>query len=182
MSKKRCQHGRWKCQCADCGGCAHGKRKGYCSECDPCPHGNVKYTCKACNPCPHGNVKCSCKACNGCPHGKVRRKCAKCSPCPHGKLKQSCSTCNGCVHGKLKYTCKRCKLLPSGAEEIIREAAEAVEVAPPAADDVRRALMETVVPVLDEGMREMVRRGITGTEASVRFLRDHMDEWLRKNE
>ena len=60
---KKCEHGKQKSQCKDCGGsgiCEHGKRKAQCKDCGGsgiCEHGKRKRICKDCGGseiCEHG--------------------------------------------------------------------------------------------------------------------------------
>ena len=59
----KCEHGRQKNKCKECGGsgiCAHGRVKSVCKECGGnsiCVHGRRKSTCKECGGCVHGRVK-----------------------------------------------------------------------------------------------------------------------------
>ena len=104
--RAKCDHGRDKYRCNECGGsaiCPHGRRKSRCKECGGsaiCPHGRIKSTCKACGGsaiCPHGREKPKCKECGGS------------SICAHGKNKYKCKECGGsaiCQHGKRQSRCK----------------------------------------------------------------------------
>jgi hypothetical protein len=124
MSK--CEHGRQKSQCKECGGssiCEHNKRKSQCKECGGsafCEHGRQKSRCKECGGssiCEHGRRKSRCKKCGGssiCEHGRVKSTCKECggsSICEHGRVKSLCKECGGasiCEHGRQKSTCKEC--------------------------------------------------------------------------
>ena len=126
VKNKKCEHGKRKTQCKECGGsacCEHGKRKSICGECGGsqiCEHGKVRSGCKECGGgsiCEHGKVKSHCKECGGsafCEHGKQKAKCRECGGsafCEHGKLKAQCKDCGGsayCEHGKRKAQCKEC--------------------------------------------------------------------------
>ena len=50
-----CPHGRWRKQCAECGGasiCEHGRRRSQCKECGGsqiCEHGRRRHRCKECS-------------------------------------------------------------------------------------------------------------------------------------
>ena len=104
----RCQHGREKRRCKECGGsglCQHGKEKRWCKECG------------GSGLCQHGKRKAQCKECGGsdlCHHGKLRAQCKECGGsafCQHGKRKALCKECGGsglCQHGKQKAQCKEC--------------------------------------------------------------------------
>ena len=124
MSK--CEHGKHKQACKECGGsafCEHGKFKRTCKECGGsgiCEHGKQKQICKECSPktfCEHDKYKYQCKECSPkafCEHGKYKYQCKECSPkafCEHGKQKQKCKECGGssfCEHDKIKSLCKEC--------------------------------------------------------------------------
>jgi len=69
----KCEHGKRKERCKECGGseiCEHGKRKERCKECggsEICEHGKQKAQCKECRGsqiCEHGKQKSSCKKCS----------------------------------------------------------------------------------------------------------------------
>ncbi len=120
----KCEHGRQRSRCTDCGGsgiCPHGREKRQCKACGGSgiyPHGKNK--CKECGGsaiCPHWRIKSTCKECGGgsiCPHGRHKRQCKECGGsriCPHGRRKPTCKECGGsgiCAHGKDKYACKDC--------------------------------------------------------------------------
>jgi hypothetical protein len=124
--RAKCEHGRRKDRCTECGGsqiCAHARDKRTCKECGGsaiCPHGRQKSRCKECGGsgiCPHGRIKSQCRECGGsaiCPHGRQKRQCKECGGsaiCPHGRQKSTCKECGGsaiCAHGKNKYKCKDC--------------------------------------------------------------------------
>jgi len=72
--KYKCEHGRRKSFCKECGGsqiCSHGIRKSTCKECggsEICIHGRRKSECKDCGGseiCIHGRRKSFCKECGG---------------------------------------------------------------------------------------------------------------------
>ena len=124
MSK--CEHGKQKIFCKECGGsgfCEHGKQKRFCKECGGsgfCEHGKFKQYCKECcgsGLCQHGRQKSQCKECGGssiCEHNKQKRRCKECggsSICEHGKYKTNCIECGGssiCEHDKQKRQCREC--------------------------------------------------------------------------
>ena len=126
MSKYKCEHGREKYRCKQCGGsqiCEHGRHKSQCKECDGkafCEHGKRKTDCRECGGtsiCEHGRIKQTCRNCNGkafCEHDKRKQQCRECggtSICEHGKRKTLCKECYGseiCEHGKQKSHCKVC--------------------------------------------------------------------------
>ena len=76
MGKKKCEHGRERSRCKDCGGsgiCEHGRRRNQCKECGG---GSI---------CEHGRLRSQCKDCGGssfCEHGRQRSKCKESLPCP----------------------------------------------------------------------------------------------------
>jgi hypothetical protein len=125
MSK--CEHGKQKTHCKECGGsafCEHNKFKQYCKECGGssiCEHGKRKTNCKECGGssiCEHGKIKAQCKECGGsafCEHEKRKAICKDCNGsafCEHGKYKAHCKKCGRgyvlCEHGKRKAHCKEC--------------------------------------------------------------------------
>ena len=104
----KCEHGRQKHQCKDCGGssiCEHGRQKHQCKECGGsgiCTHGRQRHQCKECRGwgiCTHGRQKHQCKECGGsgiCPHGRQKSTCKECGGsriCPHGREKRTCKDC-----------------------------------------------------------------------------------------
>ena len=125
MSK--CEHGKRKAQCIECGGtsiCEHRKRRSTCKECGGtsiCEHMKQKKSCKECGfgyvLCKHLKTKAQCKECGGsafCQHGKYKSHCRECGGsvfCQHGKEKNYCKECGGisiCEHGKRKAQCIDC--------------------------------------------------------------------------
>ena len=126
VKHKKCEHGKRKSECKECGGvsiCEHGKVKSQCKDCGGgsiCEHGKVKAHCKECRGsafCEHGRQKSQCKECGGasiCSHGRIKSQCKDCggsSICEHGKVKSHCRECGGsmfCEHGKRKSECKEC--------------------------------------------------------------------------
>ena len=123
---KKCEHGRQKSYCKECGGssiCEHRRQKSTCKECcgsSICEHGRQKSYCKECGGssiCEHGRQKSYCKECGGgsiCEHGKIKSSCKDCgggSICEHGRIKSTCKECGGgsiCEHGRRKSQCKDC--------------------------------------------------------------------------
>lgn len=87
---KKCDHGRQKNVCSDCGGASI------------CEHGRRKYRCTNCN----GNGICE--------HKRERARCRECNGsqiCDHGRRKEQCKDCDGngiCEHNKHRYFCKIC--------------------------------------------------------------------------
>jgi len=106
--RPKCQHGRTKTYCFECGGgslCEHRNRKSLC-----------KY-CKGGSICEHDKEKTRCVECHGgsiCVHNKRKSCCVECgggSICIHEKQKRNCRICNEsyfCEHGKQKPSCKTC--------------------------------------------------------------------------
>ena len=123
---KKCEHGKIKNQCRECGGssfCEHGIRKFTCKKCggtEICVHGKRKPICKECGGsdiCIHNKQKQTCKECGGseiCRHNKQKHRCKECggtSICIHGISKYYCIKCDGngiCIHKKPKHSCKEC--------------------------------------------------------------------------
>ena len=90
-NKNRCEHGREKSKCKDCGGvsvCCHGRIK---SQCKDCGGGSI---------CSHNRQKSRCKDCGGsqiCPHNRDKSKCKDCGGsqiCPHNRQKSICKECD----------------------------------------------------------------------------------------
>lgn len=119
MVVSKCEHGRQKCRCRECGGvsfCEHGRIRINCKECGGsqiCEHGRAKQHCKTCKGsalCEHGRRKDRCKECGGvglCEHGKQKSHCKDCSGsqiCEHGKQKPKCPDCKGALICKSKHT------------------------------------------------------------------------------
>jgi hypothetical protein len=114
MSK--CEHGKRKSECKECGGsqiCEHGRQKSQCKECGGasiCEHGRIKSRCKECGGasiCEHGRVKSNCKECGGsqiCEHGRHKSYCKQCGG------SQLCKTPLCETKGNCKYQghCLRC--------------------------------------------------------------------------
>ncbi len=107
---KKCEHGKRKSRCVECGGseiCEHGKRKSRCTDC-----GNGSELCE------HKRIRTVCIECRGsqiCEHQKIRTRCIDCKGsqiCEHKKLRALCVDCDGsqiCEHKIPKYRCKDCK-------------------------------------------------------------------------
>jgi hypothetical protein len=66
MERKKCEHGKQKSRCKECGGsqiCEHGKQKSSCKECGGsqiCEHGKHKSSCKECG----GSALCKSSHCD----------------------------------------------------------------------------------------------------------------------
>ena len=126
IEKNKCQHGKRKNLCKDCGGseiCQHQKIKSYCKDCGGaqiCEHNRVRSSCKDCGGgsiCEHQRIRSTCKNCGGgsiCSHDKVRSKCLECgggSICSHDKVRSICKECKGgsiCQHDKERRRCEEC--------------------------------------------------------------------------
>ncbi len=127
IDPRKCEHGKFKQACKECGGsavCEHGKFKRICKECNGsayCTHNKNKIYCKDCSPksyCIHDKFRKTCIECNGsdtCEHNKLKYLCKECGGkgiCIHNRQKLSCKDCgNGssiCSHGKNKQICKDC--------------------------------------------------------------------------
>jgi len=124
MSK--CEHGKRKSYCKECGGsqiCEHERIKSSCKECGGsqiCKHGRQKIFCKECcgsQICEHGKRKTECKDCGGisiCIHKRNKSECKECGGsqiCEHEKIRSKCKECNGgsiCIHKKIRTICKEC--------------------------------------------------------------------------
>ena len=90
MPNVKCEHGKQKSRCSECGGgnlCEHGKQKYHCKECGGsgiCEHGKQKHHCKGCGGsgiCEHEKEKYHCKECGGsqiCVHEKRKSRCKEC--------------------------------------------------------------------------------------------------------
>mmetsp|Transcript_30121 Transcript_30121/g.70161 ORF Transcript_30121/g.70161 Transcript_30121/m.70161 type:complete len:251 (-) Transcript_30121:796-1548(-) len=86
----KCEHGRPRSTCKECGGisiCQHMRPRAQCKECGGssfCAHGRRRSTCKECGGssiCAHGRQRHQCKECGGssiCAHGRQRRQCGDC--------------------------------------------------------------------------------------------------------
>ena len=124
---KKCEHGKNKFICKECGGkgiCIHDKIKSYCKECGGsqiCIHDKIRYKCKECGGgefCVHDKNKHLCKECGGsqlCVHEKRKDYCKDCGGtqiCIHGISRYTCKECSNkayCSHGVYKGHCKECK-------------------------------------------------------------------------
>lgn len=105
---RKCEHGKAKHRCKDCGGSSF------------CEHGKRKYTCKECggsHVCEHNRVRICCKECDGsqvCEHNRLTTRCKDCgggSICEHKKRRGLCKDCGGgqlCRHDLEKRACKTC--------------------------------------------------------------------------
>ena len=77
MGNKKCEHGRQRSRCKDCGGsgiCEHWRER---SRCKDCGGGSL------------------------CKHGRLRSRCTECGGsgiCEHGRQRRICKECGGGVH------------------------------------------------------------------------------------
>jgi hypothetical protein len=106
--KNKCEHGRERSHCKECGGgsiCEHGRERSQCKDC-----GGASI-------CEHGRIRSKCKDCGGasiCEHNRLRSTCKDCggaSICVHNRLRSTCKECGGasiCEHNRLRSTCKDC--------------------------------------------------------------------------
>ena len=100
MVKKKCEHGRQRSRCKDCGGSSF------------CEHGRRRHDCKDCG---GGSI---------CEHGRLRNRCKDCGGsgvCEHGRRRSRCKDCGGsgiCEHGRQRSVCKRNDL---GQITVLRE-------------------------------------------------------------
>jgi hypothetical protein len=122
----KCEHGRKKNICRDCGGasiCSHDRRRNRCRDCGGssiCSHGRQKNRCRDCGGasiCSHGRRRSDCRDCGGssiCNHGRRRNFCKDCrgaSICNHGRIRSQCVECKGasiCNHGRRRSDCVQC--------------------------------------------------------------------------
>lgn len=126
---KKCEHGRQKYRCRDCGGsgiCEHGRQKVICRDCKGsgiCPHDKHKSICKPCGGikiCEHSNQRFQCKPCGGssiCEHGNQKAQCTGC-----GTGSSICKTplCSTIGNPKYKKYCTRCYVFMFPDDPIIR--------------------------------------------------------------
>ena len=67
------------------------KYRSKCKVCSKCEHGRTRYACKECGGsqiCEHGRERCRCKECGGsqiCEHGRIRSKCKECRAAKAGR-------------------------------------------------------------------------------------------------
>ena len=126
MVSNKCEHGKRKSRCKECGGseiCEHNKRKSRCKECGGsqiCEHNKVRSHCKECGGsqiCEHNKARSHCKECGGsqiCEHNKQKNRCKECGGsqiCEHNKVRSHCKECGGsqiCEHNKVRSHCKEC--------------------------------------------------------------------------
>ena len=123
---RRCEHGRRRYHCKECGGagiCKHNRRRSQCKECGGagiCKHNRRRYECKECGGasiCKHNRRRYECKECGGagiCKHSRVRSQCKECggsSICKHNQHRRHCKECGGasiCKHNRRRAQCKEC--------------------------------------------------------------------------
>ena len=105
-TKGPCEHGvKYRSQCKVCLKCEHGRNRYACKEC-----GGSRF-------CEHGRQRRQCKECGGrgiCEHGRQRSHCKECGGkgrCEHGRNRYACKECGGsgiCEHGRERRRCKDC--------------------------------------------------------------------------
>ena len=91
----KCEHGRQRSRCEDCGGggiCEHERQRPQCKDCDRsqiCEHNKIRSECKDCGGshiCEHNKKRSRCQDCGGsqiCEHNKERSACPTCDPLGH---------------------------------------------------------------------------------------------------
>ena len=122
----KCEHGRRRTTCKECGGgstCEHKKERTRCKECrggSLCEHDKQRSQCRECGGvslCQHLRIRSVCKECGGkgiCEHGRRRSQCRFCggtSICQHKRERNKCKECGGhafCEHGRIRRQCKDC--------------------------------------------------------------------------
>ena len=104
----KCEQGRQRSKCKDCGGsevCEHNKRKSQCKDCGGsqiCEHNKRRSHCKDCG---RGHI---------CEHNKRRSRCKDCTGgevCEHNKIKSISKDCGGghiCKHNKERSAYSMC--------------------------------------------------------------------------
>ena len=126
-SEPKCEHGKRKRNCVECGGssiCIHKKRKSRCVECggkEICEHNCKKnrcYECKGSSICVHNKRRERCHDCKHqllCIHNNSKATCITCKQertCEHNKTRDKCNVCNPayyhCEHHITKNNCKIC--------------------------------------------------------------------------
>jgi hypothetical protein len=146
---KRCEHGRSKYECRDCGGsafCMHDKRKTICHECGGsslCKHQRVRTKCKDCKGvgiCKHNRRKEICQDCRGkqiCSHDKQRWRCKDCKTAT--QISQLSIFCKVCLETRInppRTLCSSCELTaPPRIELVIRPVLHELVGFPPSACD-----------------------------------------------
>ena len=123
---KKCEHGRRRNTCKECGGsqiCKHNRQRNTCKECGGkslCEHGRQRNICKECGGtsiCKHNRRRNTCKECTGksiCQHERLRNSCKQCRGsqiCKHDRLRNKCKECGGsqiCEHRRQRAQCKEC--------------------------------------------------------------------------
>lgn len=126
IESNKCEHGKRRYRCIECGGesiCEHNREQSRCIECKGsqiCEHGKHKFRCKDCGGssiCEHNRERSHCKDCGGsqiCKHNRERSCCKECggiSICEHNRVRSHCKECDGiifCEHNKRKGRCVIC--------------------------------------------------------------------------
>ena len=124
--KQKCEHGRIRSKCIECGGasiCEHGRQRNTCVECGGtsiCQHNRRRNQCVECGGvsiCEHKRQKNQCVECGGsriCEHGRRRSHCVECGGsgiCEHKRQRSKCIECGGvsiCEHGRQRSSCVEC--------------------------------------------------------------------------
>lgn len=123
---KKCEHGRRRQRCRDCGGasiCQHGRERSACKDCggtSVCEHSRQRSKCKDCHGasvCQHSRQRSKCRDCGGasiCQHSRRRWECKDCGGsqiCEHSRVRNTCKECKGisiCEHSRRRSACKEC--------------------------------------------------------------------------
>jgi len=124
--KCKCEHGRERRKCKQCGGssiCEHNRERNKCRECGGasiCEHNRQRNNCKECGGasiCEHNRQRNNCRECGGasiCEHNRQRNNCRECggaSICEHDRIRSACKECDGasiCEHNRQRSRCKIC--------------------------------------------------------------------------
>jgi len=107
--KNKCEHGRRRNECLECGGasiCEHKRIRSSCIECDGsqvCEHKRIRSKCIECGGasiCEHKRQRSFCIECGGnqiCEHKRQRSSCIECDGsqiCEHKRERNKCQICN----------------------------------------------------------------------------------------
>ena len=108
--RRKCEHGRQRYECKECGGAGI------------CEHNRIRSQCKECGGasiCEHNRQRSYCKECGGgsiCKHNRQRSRCKECggaSICEHNRQRYTCKECGGagiCEHNRRRSRCKECRV------------------------------------------------------------------------
>ncbi len=126
QDKYKCEHGRVRNTCIECGGasiCEHKRIRSRCVECGGasiCEHKRERCKCVECGGasiCEHKRQRSQCVDCGGsqiCEHGRQKCRCVECGGtgiCEHGRRRSQCVECGGtgiCEHGRRRSQCVEC--------------------------------------------------------------------------